>query len=155
MTDGLCLLDSDVLIECLKNRQATLARIDRLAIQGMHLACSVISRAELVAGIRADEHQRMQELLTPLASLPVTEDIADSAGELLKHFAKSYGLLEADSMIAATALHHQAVLFTLNRKHFAPLSPPLRLLSWEEPPLQVAEQAPRYGHKRSKIKKRG
>ncbi len=91
----------------------------------MRPSISVVSITELYAGARSvAEEDRIARLLSGMRALPVTADIARSAGQLSKHYRASHGVDDFDALIAATAEHHGLALATLNVKHF-PMFPRL------------------------------
>jgi len=51
--------------------------------------------------------------------LTISPQISRLAVDLVKRYCLSHKLKLPDAQIAATALHYDAVLFTLNRKDFA------------------------------------
>jgi predicted nucleic acid-binding protein len=80
---------------------------------------SVVTRTEILAGMRPHEEQRTMDLLESLSSIPVDIAIADRAGRLIYHYTRQ-GIQFSfpDAQIAATALHHNLTLATTNTKHF-------------------------------------
>jgi len=102
--------DTDVLIEFLRGRDAArafLLDVTRDAIP----CCSVITVAELHAGMRPEESEPTGALLDGLEILPVTRRVAEVAGRFKK--ASSSRRLElADCLIAATAFLEGAAVAT-------------------------------------------
>ena len=49
-------------------------------------------------------------------------DVAQTGGLIRRDFGKSHGLGLNDALIAATAVHSKACLYTLNLKHYPSLS---------------------------------
>jgi len=87
-------------------------RIHRLFI-------SVVTRTEILAGMRPHEEKRTMELLESLDNIPIDGAIADRAGRLIYQYARKGVVLSlADALIAATALEHDLTLVTTNPKHF-------------------------------------
>lgn len=116
MTDFL--LDTNILIRYLRETQGYDTLLSTLADNDW-LCISVITRFEILRGLREHEREDTFSLLNSLESFIVNSEIADSAGELVRTYrAKGTTLSEADSLIAATALHHQLSLVTTNSKHF-------------------------------------
>lgn len=74
---------------------------------------SVITRAELLAGVTAGEPVHI--LLSPFREIEVNRDIAERAGELRR----VTGIRLPDALIAATALVAGLTLATRNRQDFA------------------------------------
>ena len=122
------LFDTDVLIEYLRgNRQAR--PVVEEAVRDGTAACSVVTRFELLAGMRSDERHAVRGLLDAMTSLDVTKEISDRAGEWARTYRRSHTHIGAiDYLIAATAEIEGADLATLNVRHYpmyADLSPAL------------------------------
>ncbi|MBI3824621.1 MAG: type II toxin-antitoxin system VapC family toxin [Candidatus Rokubacteria bacterium] len=110
------LLDTDVLIDLLRGRPATKAFV--LDVTGDAVpCCSVISVAELTAGMRRGEEGATSALLDGLVIFPVTREIAEVAGRF-KQAARSRRLELADCVIAATAFVEGAPVATSNVKDY-------------------------------------
>ncbi len=75
-------------------------------------AVSVISRLEILGfhGIQTNEQLYCEYVFQILQQLPVDENVLDEAIHLRKH----YKMKLADSIVAATALLHNAELYTRN-----------------------------------------
>lgn len=87
---------------------------------------SVLTRVEVLAGMRQDETDTTLRLLDSLEWAQVDERIADRAGWLANRYLRSHpGVDPVDYVIAATVVQHGAVLWTRNLKHF-PMFPELR-----------------------------
>jgi len=110
------LIDTDVLINFLRGREK--ARDFLASVIGeADLCCSVISVAEIHAGVKGHEQARTAELLDSLTIIDVTRDIAEKAGAY-KRIMRAQGLELDDCLIAATAFARHAVLATGNAKHY-------------------------------------
>jgi predicted nucleic acid-binding protein len=110
-------VDSTVLIAHLRGESRatdlllSIPRSDRLV--------SVVSRIELEGGMRSAERADVARLFGVLTLVPVTDGIAQRAGEFLRSHRRSHqGIDLADYVIAATASVHETGLWTLNVKHF-------------------------------------
>jgi predicted nucleic acid-binding protein len=113
------LLDSDVVIEILRSRnQAVLLQWEALAKTAEVVLFSPITAAEVWAGARPNEQSATSRFFNFLTCIPLDYAIGHLAGELLRQFSKSHGLKIADALIAATAIHHKAALWTRNQKHY-------------------------------------
>lgn len=122
------LLDSNVLILHLREDPRATGLLTQWAKRHA-LYISVITRTEILAGMRPSEEVTTAELLTSLISLPVDSAIADEAGRLIyRHARRGLHISFPDALIAATALLHELTLVTTNVKHF-PL-PESRLYSF-------------------------
>ncbi len=109
-------LDTDVLIDVLRGREATKSFLQDVAERFVP-CCSVISVAELFVGMRPEEETGTRTLLDALVILPVTVAIAETAGRFKKR-ATSRRLELADCLIAATAFVEGATLATGNVKDY-------------------------------------
>ncbi len=111
------LLDSGIVILALRRNARAL---DLIPLDSDDPPCvSVVTRTEILAGMRPHEETRTLELLDALSTLAVGPSIADRAGRLIYEYArKGIQFSVADALIAATALDHQLVLVTTNKDHF-------------------------------------
>ena len=120
------LLDTNILIFALRSDPKALDFLDALERKKERACISVVTRTEILAGMRPHEEERTLELLDSLENLPVDEAIADRAGRLIYQYARQGVQLSfADALIAATALHHDLALATTSPEHFP--MPELRL----------------------------
>ena len=120
------LVDSDVLIEVLRGRDAEiLARWAELADSKDAVLCSPVSVAEVWHGVRPKEHAVVARLLGALLCVPIHAETGQQAGQYLREYHKSHGVELGDALIAAAAAQHHAALWTRNRKHY-----PMRALNF-------------------------
>ncbi|GAX61155.1 nucleic acid-binding protein [Candidatus Scalindua japonica] len=120
------LIDSDILIDFLRGIEGARNYLSILS-KDATLCCSVITIAEIYAGMRKTEEKKTTTLLDGLFSIPISEEIARIAGEF-KRDTKSQKLELDNCLIAATALAENAVLATKNLKHY-----PMKKLNLESP----------------------
>jgi len=121
------LLDTDVLIRCLRGVAETLALAHRLTEEG-DLHTSVWSHLEIWLLTQPQDQKATLEFLNSFIAHPINEEIARRAAELLKLRGQSEPpLTYAEAVIAATALQHGLTLVTYNAKNLETLAP-LRLL---------------------------
>jgi predicted nucleic acid-binding protein len=117
---GRLLVDTGVLIEYLRGRSEAMEYLEGLT-EDLYL--SVISVAELFAGVKGDEEEKsLKQLLLAFVILPVTEKTARTGGLYRGDYARSHGTGLADALIAATCEESGADLVTFNRCHFPMLS---------------------------------
>jgi predicted nucleic acid-binding protein len=117
---GRLLIDTDVLIEYLLGRSEAVAYLKGLTAD-LHL--SVISVAELFAGVKGEEEEKaLKQLLLAFVILPVTEKTARLGGLYRGDYGRSHGTGLADALIAATSEENGADLVTFNRRHFPMVS---------------------------------
>jgi predicted nucleic acid-binding protein len=109
-------LDTSVLVDHLR---ASGPATEYLAGLEGRPACSEISRIEVLQGLRSAERQAAARLFALIEWVPVSEAIAQRAGELGRKWRRSHpGIGVADLAIAATAEQLDATLATRNLKHF-------------------------------------
>lgn len=116
------LFDTDVLIEHLKgNEEATALLLD--ASSAGQAAISVLTRFELLAGMRSNERSQIRQLLDSLPNLEISTEVATRAGELARNYRRSHeGISSIDYLVAATAEIEGLDLITRNVKHFPMVS---------------------------------
>lgn len=113
------LLDTTVLIDLLRGRGNRRALLAELIEAGHTLATAAINIGEVYAGVRPGEETSTEALLSNLDCFPLTGKIARRAGTLKSEWArKGKTLTLADMIVAATALEHDSVVMTDNRKDF-------------------------------------
>ncbi len=114
------LLDTDVLVEYLRGRPRAIKYLEPL---NSDLYISVVSVAELFAGVKGDEEERsLEQFLLAFAVLPITEKVAWLGGLYRRDFGPSHGTGLADALIAATVEENGINLVTFNRRHFPMVS---------------------------------
>lgn len=113
------MLDTNILILALRSTSKALDFLDGLQEKSETAHISVVTRTEVLAGMRDYEEIRTMELLHSFNNLPIDEPVADRAGRLIYHYVRQGVQLSfPDAQIAATALHHNLTLVTTNTKHF-------------------------------------
>ncbi len=110
------LIDTDILIDFLRGKEDAKNFLMERSEESP-LYCSVITIAEIYAGMRKNETEKTNELLNSLFSIHVTKEIARLAGEF-KRGTKSQDLELDDCLIAASAFIENAILATNNIKHY-------------------------------------
>ena len=112
------ILDSDILIEHLRGREQAKTFLAQLNQDG-ELLVSVMTVAELIAGIRRNrEEEGVEALLRLVRVIPVDESIARLGGSIRRQYQQSHGTGIVDALIAATAELTGATLITFNQRHF-------------------------------------
>jgi predicted nucleic acid-binding protein len=118
-------LDTSVLVDHLRGDERARRVLAERAHAGEPLSASVLTKVELLAGVRADEEDRTRRLLEVLDWREVDDQLAERAGRLASRFVRSHpGVEIVDYVIAATVERLEAELLTRNRKHF-PMFPDL------------------------------
>lgn len=112
------LVDTDVLIDVLRGEAAARDQL-RGELTAERVYGSVLTRAEVLAGMRPGEEDRTFAQLRAVRWLPVDHRIADRAGELARaHRRDAPGIGLPDYVIAATADMLDLRLLTRNVRHF-------------------------------------
>lgn len=123
---GLILLDTSVLVDHLRDHPGAGDALEAAVTEGHALAASVLTKVELLAGMRSRERASVAALLERLDWIEVSEPIAEAAGVLARRHRRAHpGVGVVDYVIAATARQTRAALWTRNVRHF-PMFPELR-----------------------------
>ncbi len=110
------LVDTDIIIDYLRDNKQAVIYIESISDLPQ---LSVITIAELNAGIRnTEEKNALEKFLQSFQIIPVSQDIAETGGQFRREYGKSHGTGLADALIAATALSQDAVLASLNKRHY-------------------------------------
>lgn len=113
------LVDSDVLIEVTRNRNSdVMARWLELGASDSLVTYSPVTAAELWAGALPREEKPLRELFSALECVEIDQAIGTRAGAYLRQYGRSHNVQMGDALIAASAVEHEAALWTRNRKHF-------------------------------------
>lgn len=112
------LIDTDIIIDHLKGVERARDFLKQIKSEEAEILYSVITKAELYAGIRSKEEENMAALLRSMKDVVIDGEIAAAAGRYKNKYHASHGLLLPDALIAASAKHTGAVLVTLNKKHY-------------------------------------
>jgi hypothetical protein len=112
-------VDTSVLIDHLRGDERARDVLQHAVRNGERLAASVLTRVEVMAGMRPDEFDRTMRLLGSLEWVEVDEVLAERAGWLANRFLGSHpGVDPVDYVIAATTERLEANLWTRNVRHF-------------------------------------
>lgn len=113
------LLDTSVLIDTLRLRHGRRGLLAELVQAGHTLSTTALNVAEVYAGMRPDEAQRTEALLSALDCYDLTGTSGRRAGALRQQWSKKGRTLAlADMIVAAIASEHGCTLMTDNRKDF-------------------------------------
>lgn len=112
-------VDTSVLIDHLRGDERARTALSEAMQNRERLHGSVMSKVEVLAGMRDEEEKGTRRLLDLLDWVPVTDPIAERAGELARVYLSSHpGVDPVDYVIAATTDYLGAELWTRNSKHF-------------------------------------
>jgi predicted nucleic acid-binding protein len=109
------ILDTNILIEILKNNKATIEEVEKYEIHYI----SEITKMELFYGaLNKAELEKLHKFISLFTVIPINENISATASKLIYQYAKSNNLNIPDGLIAATSLESGIKLFTYNMKDF-------------------------------------
>ena len=109
------ILDTNILIEILKNNKQTIKEVEEYDIHYI----SVITAMELFYGaFNKIELQKLKKFVELFNIIPIDESISNIAKDLVYKYAKSHSLDIPDSLIASTALKINLPLLSYNKKDF-------------------------------------
>ena len=111
------LIDTDVLIWCLRGHLRAIQAIDQLSLR----LISQVSRTELICGCRdKKEILLLKQFLADggFKVISLSQEIGNRADFHLEEKRLSHGVGLPDALIAATASLHGQQFFTANAKHF-------------------------------------
>ena len=112
------LLDSDVVIWHLRGHPAVVQQVIALSQRG-RIGLSVVTRAEVIQGMRDAEREGTFAFLDACGSLPVDQAAADRAGEIVRSYRDQGITIDLpDALIGATALELGLPFYTCNARHF-------------------------------------
>lgn len=108
--------DTDILVDFFRGHDKAVSFIREYESD---IILSAIVVAELYAGVKGEsEETTLGEFVSLFRVVPVTAEIARSAGLYKREFGRSHGVGLADAVLAATAMAEKAVLQTLNTRHY-------------------------------------
>ena len=131
---GGVLLDTDILSALMRGTPSVVARARTYLAKQERLRFSVITRYEILRGLKAKDASTRIEAFNRFCEasdvLPLTDEIVDLAADV---YARLYGagrlVGDADILIAATALVHRLAVVTNNESHFRRI-PGLDVENW-------------------------
>lgn len=111
------LCDTNIIIEFYKNNTEVIAELKKIGQS--NIAISVVTAAELIYGaLNKKELDQILEDIAHLKVLHVNQEIGELHLSLMATYSLSHNLTLPDALIAATAIHYDISLYTLNRKDF-------------------------------------
>ena len=112
------LLDTGVLIRCLRGYTETVRLLDDLRASG-ELHISAVTYLEIIAGMQPREEDITYDILSGCTSHPLDDAIAEQAGRLIARYrTQGMALGVPDAAIAATAILYGLTLVTYNTRDF-------------------------------------
>lgn len=113
------IVDTSVLIDHLRGDERARSTLQRARKAERQLSASVLTKVEILAGMRPSEHEATRFLLDSIEWLEVDDELAERAGALAAQYVRSHpGIEVVDYVIAATSQRLGASLVTRNLEHF-------------------------------------
>lgn len=112
------LIDSDIIIDILKNDINTKIYVKNLIINNSSLFYSPVSKAEIFTGAFKNETDQINLFFNQLTCIQITDIIGEKAGLFLNQYRKSHNIGLGDALIAATAFYYDLNLLTRNIKYY-------------------------------------
>lgn len=136
MPQAAALLDTDILSELLKQHPHVTHRARLYLAEHKRLAFSIITRYEILRGLKAKQAQAQEIAFEALCQacliLPLTDRVIERAATLYAELYRRGALLpDADLLIAATALDARLTVVTNNLAHFQRI-PDLVVETWKQ-----------------------
>jgi predicted nucleic acid-binding protein len=118
LVTDMVILDTDILIDAGRGVPESVTFLKKIT-RDSQPAISVVTQMELIVGCRNKiELGHLDKFLQQFQIIKVSEPICDRAIDLIKRYRLSHGLMIADSLIAATALHIQQPFITKNQRDY-------------------------------------
>src|SRR5215475_794327 len=122
---GVVVLDTSFLLDHVRGVTGATEAFTGAVLDGEQTLASVITKTEILGGMRTHKRRATRRLFEQLDWVPVDDAVAELAGEYARLYRRSHqGVEVADYIIAATAFTVRAELWTRNVKHF-PMFPDL------------------------------
>lgn len=116
---SLKLLDTSVAVDHLRGYGPATALLEGFIRSHESIVASELTRFELLAGARPDEHDHLENFFSVIDWIPVTGDVARRAGEYVRSYRRSHsGIGVVDYLLAGTVSAVRADLVTINVRHF-------------------------------------
>jgi hypothetical protein len=121
----LILVDTSIMIDTLRGVPAAREAISAAAAAEHQVVASVVSKVELLSGLRAHEKRATRELMAAIAWVAVADETGEEAGGYARtHRRSDHGIGVVDVIIAATVTRLGAQLWTHHVRH-CPMFPDL------------------------------
>jgi tRNA(fMet)-specific endonuclease VapC len=117
MEKGSVLVDTNIIIEVLKNNKDIIKQIDLIGIERIVVSCITVMELYYGALNNADL-RKIKKYLKAFEVIKIDHEISKLAMDLIEKYSKGYNLNLPDAFIAATSLISGLKLFTLNVKDF-------------------------------------
>ncbi len=115
-------LDSDVLIDFLRNKKEVVSKIDKIRVNGEKLSTTSVNSFELFKGIPYQSKVSIEAIKGFLANLKIYNfnySASEKSAEIFNDLKTNGEIIELpDIMIASIAIENGEPFLTNNKKHF-------------------------------------
>lgn len=112
-------VDTSVLVDHLRGDDRARRLVREARRSDTRVVASVLTKVEILAGVRPAETEATRRLLDRLEWIDVDGEVAEQAGALAARYIRTHpGTEVVDYMIAASAQRLEAELWTTNVRHF-------------------------------------
>ena len=112
------IIDADVIIELIGKNPLAKSFIDN-EVHNDNIVLSCITVAEVLQGAKNKEDLfQINKILNQYIVVPIDYSISNIFATLFQNYVLSQNSGIADTLVAATALHYNLPLLTINQKHF-------------------------------------
>lgn len=119
MEDQLILLDTNIFIDYFRKQNKERTAFHRLSMEISEFAISVVTHFEILRGINESQSAFWMSILKEIEVISYFPAVNYTALEIQKQLKLDRKSISfEDLLIAATAVHHNLALATLNTKHF-------------------------------------
>ena len=133
------LLDTNAVIDILREKPLTLQRMNETMESGNHLALCSVVYYEVIRGLRISKASKQMEnfkrfQMGPIRNLFLDRDglaVMEKAADIYETLYRGQQIDDNDIYIAAIAIMNDCVLVTDNEKHFGRV-PGLKIVNWRE-----------------------
>lgn len=113
------LTDTNVLIDALKKKHGRAEFLESLSRQGLTLCVCAVVITELYSGLMTTDLDKAEGITKDFLFLSTNSELGRLAGVLRNRYRRvGIALSTPDCLIAATAIHYDAMLATDNEKDF-------------------------------------
>ncbi|MFB6246708.1 MAG: type II toxin-antitoxin system VapC family toxin [Candidatus Pacearchaeota archaeon] len=115
-------IDSDIIIEFLRNKESGVKTIRKIKQEDRELLTTSINSFEVLKGIQDSPHEKQEGTKSFLSKFKILEfdfEVSEEAAQIFETLKKEGQPIElADIMIASIAIKNNEPLLTENKKHF-------------------------------------
>lgn len=127
--------DADIIIEVFRKNPVALSFLTN-NIGPYEILLSAVTVAEIQQGAQNKENlQQINKFLKQFIILPVDFHVSEIFSRLVSKYVLSHDTDIADTMVAATCLHYQIPLLTMNQKHYKHI-PGLQIIKHQIKPIK-------------------